>query len=157
MLAKFGVQLARLLGMGTSGQGIVGVLLAALLLAGFWYFSAHRQRRAAAMVRRYFLEQVFPRGELALHLQKIKPAQVRRRRQREKPPFPPEWVEREADELDSPYFLRTGRQVSWSEGMYPQGGWYGLEAWVQDLVAGRADPAQCARALRGKKWKPKQS
>jgi len=122
---------------------VLGILVAVLLVLGCRYFSARRQREAAQALQRYFVERVCPRGELAPHIRDL-PA-----RSPQSGPFPPQWLALEPEELDSPYYLRACRQVSWEAYTSPQG-WYGLPAWLQDVLAARANPrGLCAPPARG--------
>jgi len=124
-------------------MAVLGIVVAVLLVLGYRYFSARRQRESARALRRYFLERVCPRGELAPHLRSL-PADAP-----QSGPFPKEWLALEPEELDSPYYLRACRQVSW-ESRAAQHGWYDLTAWVQDVLAARADSrGMCAPASGG--------
>lgn len=117
------------------------VLLLSLYLA-LRGLSTKRRRDAVRELQAYFNDTVCPRSEFAPHLREL-PLNCGALRAG-KPPktgciCPEEWVAREAEELDSLYYLRTGQQISALASMEPGGSWYGLEAWVRDVLADRGD------------------
>ena len=136
-------------------QPVLRVLLCAAAGAVLLYslyraalcFSAKRQHDAVRAMQRYFYENVYPRGELAPHLRELTPQAGRpgaKKPRRAQAACPPQWVERGAEELESPYFLRTGQQVSFLASVGRERNWYGLEAWVRDMVASRGSLSDLA-------------
>ena len=114
-------------------QPVLRVLLCAAAGAVLLYslyraalcFSAKRQHDAVRAMQRYFYENA-------------------KKPRRAQAACPPQWVERGAEELESPYFLRTGQQVSFLASMGRERNWYGLEAWVRDMVASRGSLSDLA-------------
>lgn len=113
---------------------------AALLLSLYFavrFISGKRQYDAAERLRKYFINTACPRSELAPCLRKLplSPGSPRAGTPPEGEPLcPREWVEREAEEMSSPYYLRTGQQIS-IHVVEQTGNWYGPEAWIRDLLA----------------------
>lgn len=132
---------------------------AAVLLASLYFavrfFSGKRQRDAVRELQEYFNLKVCPRSELAPYLRELPlydgPLCGGKLPEMELP-CPREWMEREDEELNSPYYLRTQQQVSMLSAMAPAGSWYGLEAWIRDILASKGDP--CGLAGAGPKSKP---
>lgn len=116
------------------------LLLLFMVYKGAVYFSARKLHRAARAAQQYFLFSVFPIKELAPHLQEGScmgaPVSL------DDGAFPTEWRQADEAELNSAYYLRTCRRVSAAGREKPSGGWYGLPAWIQDLVAAKGDPRQ---------------
>lgn len=112
-------------------------------------FSRKRQRDAVKELQEYFYLNVCPRSELASYLQEL-PLNYVPPRAGKLPKTgafcQQEWVEREAEELNSLYYLRTGQRVSILSAMGPAGSWYGLEAWIRDILASKGGPLQLAGA-----------
>lgn len=118
---------------------------AALLLSLYYvvcFISGKSQRVAVRELQEYFNLAVCPRSEFASYLQEL-PLNYGPPRAGKLPEggplCPQEWVERETEELNSPYYLRTGQQISMLAAMEPAGSWYGLEAWIRDLLASKGN------------------
>lgn len=113
------------------------VLLLSLYFAAR-FISGKRQYDTAERIRKYFINTACPRSELAPCLREL-PLDSRSLRtgtpQEGGTLCPEEWVEREAEEMNSPYYLRTGQQVSTHAAIGQAGSWYGPEAWIRDLLA----------------------
>lgn len=113
------------------------VLLLSLYFAAR-FISGKRQRDAAERLREYFINTACPRSELASCLREIplNPGSLHARTPPEGEPLcPKEWVEREAEEMNSLYYLRTGQLISIHAAIEQTGSWYGPEAWIRDLLA----------------------
>lgn len=115
------------------------VLLVSLYFA-MRFFSRKRQRTMTWELQKFFNDSVCPRSEFAPHLRNL-PLNYGPLREGRLPDTVPlcqlEWLGCEDDELNSPYYLRTGRQVSFLSAMVPGGSWYGLEAWICDILASK--------------------
>ncbi len=126
------------------------VLLLFLLYRGAVYFSAWGIYRTVRRIQDHFCTAVYPRQELAAHLRDLPVSQRPLEQPRPKtkapaPPCPAIWIEREDEELMSPYYLRTGRQVSRIARGTADGTWYDLDAWVLDVLASRVDALELCR------------
>lgn len=118
------------------------IIGAAVLLLSLYFaarfISGKRQHDAAERLQKYFIDTACPRSELAPCLRELplNPGSPRAGTPPEGEPLcPKEWVEREAEELNSPYYLRTGQQISIHAAIEQTGSWYGPEAWIRDLLA----------------------
>lgn len=117
------------------------VLLISLYFA-VRFFSGKRRHDAVRMLQRHFNHTVCPRSEFAPHLRELPLNEGllwAGKLPKERPLCPKEWVGRAAEELNSPYYLRTGQQISGQAALEPAGSWYGLEAWIRDLLASKGD------------------
>lgn len=127
----------------------VRLVLLALLLYSLYravlYFSALRRHDAVRELQKYFCAQAYPRREIAAHLQGLTPRDPLRAKKlpQEQISCPALWVEKEDAELASLYFRRTGQRVS-VLASESAGDWYGLEAWVRDIVASNGSLASLA-------------
>lgn len=126
------------------------VLLLSLLFA-VRFLSRKRQRDMVREFQEYFNCTVYPRSEFASHLREL-PLNYGLLRAGKFPKTEvlcsQEWMGREANELNSLYYLRTGQQISMLSAMEPAGSWYGLEAWIQDLLAAKGDSLRLAGVKR---------
>lgn len=120
------------------------IIGAAVLLLSLYFatrfISGKRQHDAAERLREYFINTACPRSELAPCLRELplNPGSPHAGISPEgEPPCPKEWVEREVEEMNSPYYLRTGQQISIYAAIERTGSWYGPEAWIRDLLARR--------------------
>jgi len=116
------------------------------------FFSAMRQHSAVRALQAYFNDTVCPRTELAPHLQELPlsrgPQQTGKTSGTETSWL---WAQKEAAEMNSPYYLRTGQQVSALVSISPTGIWYGPEAWIRDILASRDDTLRLTGAEPEKK------
>lgn len=123
------------------------VILLLSLYVTMHFFSGMRRHKAVRELQAYFNEAVCPRSEFAPHLRNL-PLNSGPLRAGKLPETdllcPKEWVDKEAEELNSPYYLRTGQQISALASMEPLGSWYGLEAWIRDILASKSDPFRLA-------------
>lgn len=125
----------------------VCILGTAVLLLSLYFvirfLSGRRRHKAVRELQAYFNEDVCPRSEFAPHLRNL-PLNSGPLRAGKLPESgalcPKEWVDKETEELNSPYYLRTGQQISMQASMEPSGSWYGLEAWIRDILASKSDP-----------------
>ena len=130
---------------------IVGttVLLLSLYFA-ICFFSGMRRRKAVQELQEYFNEEVCPCSELAPHLRGLPlnsgPLQAGKLPETDSL-CPEAWIDKEAEEMNSPYYLRTGQQISILASMEPPGSWYGLEAWIRDIVASKSDLVRFSRII----------
>lgn len=116
---------------------LVKLLLVAVGGYAVWkvlpWFGAKQRRMVAKQIHIYFNTNVYPADELPPYIKEqdsnLWPA--------EKMDKIPALAEHEEEELSSDYYLRTRQRVSLD---YP--GWYGVEAWIRDIVAGKTDPEQ---------------
>ncbi len=123
------------------------VLLLGSLYFAVRFFSGKQQRDLTRKLQKYFNDEVCPSSEFASYLQKL-PLNYGLPKEGRLPEIgplcPKEWLEKEDEELNSDYYLRTGRQISLLSVMEPAGSWYGLEAWICDILASKGDPCHFA-------------
>lgn len=128
-------------------KGGVALAILWLLFTFLRYFSGKGQIAAVMALERYFRGNVFPRKELAsrwqgLRLQNTflcKPVRQKPGKGEEQPGTysrADTWEQVE-EELESPYYLRTGQRVKQIGAQQPLTGWYGEEAWIRDILADR--------------------
>ncbi len=116
--------------------------IAALVAYVVWkavpWFGSRRRRMISKHIQIYFNTHVYPQDELPPHIRKLESNLWPPKKTDEEPEF----KEYEEEELSSDYYLRTRQRVSLE---YP--GWYGAEAWIRDIVAGKADPEKLCDPL----------
>lgn len=125
-------------------RGIAAAALIGLLVWGTRYFSAWRQREQVRWLERLFTDAC-PKEEFAPHLRTIdvnqEPLSISQTPNADWS-CPLEWIEKEEDERASVYYLRTGQRVSVLACQSEQNAWYGIEAWIREILAGNISPQQ---------------
>lgn len=133
---------------------LIGIILlksgAALLILYLLFVVLHNcsgeeQINAVLRMETYFRERVYPRSELAPRWQAITPqnpfmrkkAATENKANDQQGEGRQDTWEQVEEELNSPYYLRTGQRLRSAAADGPLVCWYGEEAWIREILADR--------------------
>lgn len=143
-------------------RAMAAVVVLCILFPALYRLFGAEEAYAVRRLEAYFRQKVYPRYELSLRWQKVvlaehliptwresrkRASQKTSGRNTEKHLAAGTWREQE-EEIQSTYYLRTGQTMADMTKDVPVEKWYGMDAWIRDILAGRVNYDELCSASR---------